>query len=185
MIDAGICLFFEAVGTVESDAESGRFDHFDIVGPVATKTGFDPNGPDRPMRELCLTNVEASHFGAIVAGPTHAYLCSPGAKCRAALGRRDMGRLTHYLSTCGAWIGRLGGDRRSPNMEGQYGRNLYRALARWGALAATAIMVAVAGVLRKQHIKASERGQTCIDYHQGIAHKLPEGWEEASKEQWK
>lgn len=37
---------------------------------------------------------------------------------------------------------------------------------------------------RKQHIKASERGQTCIDCHQGIAHKLPEGWEEAWEKRW-
>ena len=37
MIDAGICPFFQAVGTVEGDAESGRFDHFDIVGPVADR----------------------------------------------------------------------------------------------------------------------------------------------------
>ncbi len=37
---------------------------------------------------------------------------------------------------------------------------------------------------RKKHSKASERGQTCIDCHQGIAHKLPEGWEEAWKEEW-
>ena len=37
---------------------------------------------------------------------------------------------------------------------------------------------------RKKHSKASEKGQTCIDCHQGIAHKLPDGWEEAWKEQW-
>lgn len=35
MIDADIRLFFEAVGTVERDAESNRFDHLDMVGPVA------------------------------------------------------------------------------------------------------------------------------------------------------
>lgn len=37
---------------------------------------------------------------------------------------------------------------------------------------------------RKKHSKASEKGQTCIDCHQGIAHKLPDGWEEAWKVQW-
>lgn len=37
---------------------------------------------------------------------------------------------------------------------------------------------------RKKHSKASEKGQTCIDCHQGIAHKLPDGWEEAWKERW-
>ncbi len=37
---------------------------------------------------------------------------------------------------------------------------------------------------RKKHSKASERGQTCIDCHQGVAHKLPGGWEEAWEEQW-
>ena len=37
MIDAGIRLFFQIVGTVEGDAESGRLDHFDVVGPVADR----------------------------------------------------------------------------------------------------------------------------------------------------
>jgi len=32
---------------------------------------------------------------------------------------------------------------------------------------------------RNKHKKARERGQTCIDCHQGIAHELPEDWEDA------
>ena len=32
---------------------------------------------------------------------------------------------------------------------------------------------------RTKHLKGRERGQTCIDCHQGIAHELPEGWEDA------
>ncbi len=32
---------------------------------------------------------------------------------------------------------------------------------------------------RKKHGKMAEKGQTCIDCHQGIAHELPSGWEEA------
>jgi cytochrome c-type protein NapC len=31
---------------------------------------------------------------------------------------------------------------------------------------------------RKKHPKAMEQGKTCIDCHKGIAHKLPEGYEE-------
>ena len=30
---------------------------------------------------------------------------------------------------------------------------------------------------RKKHKKALESGETCIDCHKGIAHKLPKGWE--------
>lgn len=30
---------------------------------------------------------------------------------------------------------------------------------------------------RRQHAKAKEEGKTCIDCHQGIAHKLPHGWQ--------
>lgn len=33
---------------------------------------------------------------------------------------------------------------------------------------------------RKKHTKALETGATCVDCHQGIAHKLPEGW----KREW-
>jgi cytochrome c-type protein NapC len=33
------------------------------------------------------------------------------------------------------------------------------------------------GAARKNHLFASENGLTCIDCHQGIAHKLPEGFE--------
>ncbi len=29
---------------------------------------------------------------------------------------------------------------------------------------------------KRRHLQAKERGQTCIDCHQGIAHKLPKGW---------
>ena len=29
----------------------------------------------------------------------------------------------------------------------------------------------------RRHAQAKEKGQTCIECHQGIAHKLPEGWE--------
>lgn len=29
----------------------------------------------------------------------------------------------------------------------------------------------------RRHAQAQERGQTCIECHQGIAHKLPEGWQ--------
>ena len=36
---------------------------------------------------------------------------------------------------------------------------------------------------RKKHKKAQENDQTCIECHRGIAHKLPEGWEETPKEQ--
>ncbi len=32
---------------------------------------------------------------------------------------------------------------------------------------------------RKKHAKMLERKQTCIDCHQGVAHELPNGWEEA------
>lgn len=32
---------------------------------------------------------------------------------------------------------------------------------------------------QKKHQRAFENGDTCIDCHQGIAHKLPDGWEEA------
>jgi cytochrome c-type protein NapC len=31
---------------------------------------------------------------------------------------------------------------------------------------------------RKKHAKSKETGETCIDCHQGIAHKLPEGWDD-------
>ena len=31
---------------------------------------------------------------------------------------------------------------------------------------------------QKRHRTAVKQGQTCIDCHQGIAHELPEGWEE-------
>lgn len=31
---------------------------------------------------------------------------------------------------------------------------------------------------RKKHPKAMEEGGTCIDCHKGVAHKLPEGYEE-------
>lgn len=31
----------------------------------------------------------------------------------------------------------------------------------------------------RRHTQAQERGQTCIECHQGIAHKLPEGWQAA------
>jgi len=34
---------------------------------------------------------------------------------------------------------------------------------------------------RKNHKKAKEKGLTCIECHQGIAHKLPKGWEEEKK----
>lgn len=37
---------------------------------------------------------------------------------------------------------------------------------------------------RKKHAKAKKRGLTCIECHQGIAHKLPEDWEEAWDERW-
>ncbi len=37
---------------------------------------------------------------------------------------------------------------------------------------------------RKKHSKAQEKGQTCIDCHQGIAHELPEGWEDAWDKRW-
>lgn len=30
---------------------------------------------------------------------------------------------------------------------------------------------------KRQHAKAKEEGKTCIDCHQGIAHKLPQGWQ--------
>lgn len=30
---------------------------------------------------------------------------------------------------------------------------------------------------QRQHAKAKEQGKTCIDCHQGIAHKLPKGWQ--------
>ena len=30
---------------------------------------------------------------------------------------------------------------------------------------------------QRRHKQAREKGQTCIDCHQGIAHKLPKGWE--------
>jgi len=33
---------------------------------------------------------------------------------------------------------------------------------------------------QRQHAKAKEQGKTCIDCHQGIAHKLPKGWQGAS-----
>jgi cytochrome c-type protein NapC len=31
---------------------------------------------------------------------------------------------------------------------------------------------------QKRHRTASNKGQTCIDCHQGIAHELPEGWDD-------
>ena len=31
---------------------------------------------------------------------------------------------------------------------------------------------------RKKHKKAEKNGQTCIECHKGIAHKLPKGWDE-------
>jgi cytochrome c-type protein NapC len=34
-------------------------------------------------------------------------------------------------------------------------------------------------VAQKKHERAVEQGDTCIDCHQGIAHELPDGWEEA------
>jgi len=34
----------------------------------------------------------------------------------------------------------------------------------------------------KQHSVNIEQGKTCIDCHMGIAHQLPEGWEEGAKE---
>jgi len=34
----------------------------------------------------------------------------------------------------------------------------------------------------KQHSANIEQGKTCIDCHMGIAHQLPEGWEEGAKE---
>ncbi len=37
---------------------------------------------------------------------------------------------------------------------------------------------------RKKHQKMGEKGQTCIDCHQGIAHELPKGWEEAWEGKW-
>lgn len=37
---------------------------------------------------------------------------------------------------------------------------------------------------RKKHQKMKQRGQTCIDCHQGIAHELPKGWEEAWEGKW-
>ncbi len=38
---------------------------------------------------------------------------------------------------------------------------------------------------RKKHKKAIEKGLTCIDCHQGIAHKLPDGWRKAWKATFK
>jgi len=35
---------------------------------------------------------------------------------------------------------------------------------------------------RKKHENAPDRGQTCIDCHKGIGHKLPEGGDEAEKD---
>ncbi len=32
-----------------------------------------------------------------------------------------------------------------------------------------------------RHEEAAEKGQTCIDCHKGIAHRLPKGWEKAAK----
>ncbi len=29
----------------------------------------------------------------------------------------------------------------------------------------------------RRHLQAQEKGQTCIECHQGIAHKLPQGWQ--------
>jgi cytochrome c-type protein NapC len=29
---------------------------------------------------------------------------------------------------------------------------------------------------QRMHRAAAEKGQTCIDCHQGIAHNLPKGW---------
>ena len=34
---------------------------------------------------------------------------------------------------------------------------------------------------RKQHARAAEKGETCIDCHQGIAHELPKGWKRSKK----
>jgi nitrate/TMAO reductase-like tetraheme cytochrome c subunit len=31
---------------------------------------------------------------------------------------------------------------------------------------------------RRKHKEAIDKGLTCIECHQGIAHKLPKGWEE-------
>jgi cytochrome c-type protein NapC len=31
---------------------------------------------------------------------------------------------------------------------------------------------------QRKHPKAMKQGKTCIDCHKGIAHKLPEGYEE-------
>lgn len=33
---------------------------------------------------------------------------------------------------------------------------------------------------QRMHRAAAEKGQTCIDCHQGIAHKLPKGWQAAT-----
>jgi cytochrome c-type protein NapC len=33
---------------------------------------------------------------------------------------------------------------------------------------------------KRRHLQAKEKGQTCIDCHQGIAHKLPKDWVPAS-----
>jgi nitrate/TMAO reductase-like tetraheme cytochrome c subunit len=30
------------------------------------------------------------------------------------------------------------------------------------------------------HKAAADKGQTCIDCHKGIAHKLPKGWDAAT-----
>ncbi len=39
-------------------------------------------------------------------------------------------------------------------------------------------------IARKKHIKATKKGLTCIDCHQGIAHNLPNGWKKAWKEEF-
>jgi cytochrome c-type protein NapC len=36
-------------------------------------------------------------------------------------------------------------------------------------------------VAARRHKKAIEKGQTCIDCHKGVAHKLPEGYEESEE----
>ena len=35
---------------------------------------------------------------------------------------------------------------------------------------------------QKRHAKAQDKGQTCIDCHKGVAHELPEGWDEEEEQ---
>ena len=59
MIDAGIGLFFQGIGSLEGDAQAGRFDHFNIIGPVADGKHV---GRHRG-RTILDSSVDATHTG--------------------------------------------------------------------------------------------------------------------------